>query len=94
MRYARRIDTNQVEIVEFLRKIGLKVYVGHDDILVSDGTKLKWYEIKSHGGRVTEGQKLLEREMPGCYKVVRNAQEIYNDWRYDQTTIPPKTPAD
>ncbi len=94
MQYARRIDSNQVEIVEFLRKIGLKVYVGHDDILVSDGTKLKWYEIKSRNGRVTKGQKRLEKEMPGCYKVVRNAQEIYNDWRYDQTTIPQTTVPD
>ena len=91
MKYALRVDSNQAEVVEALRKLGLKVYLGHDDFLVSDGVTLKWYELKTKSGRLTAGQKTLERELPGCYKVVLsssdkrdNAHEFYQSLGFEQ----------
>jgi len=46
-RFARRVDSNQAEIVEALRKLeGFGVEVGHDDILVG------------YGGNIDLAQKL------------------------------------
>ncbi len=88
MQYARRIDTNQVEIVETLRKLGFSVVVNHDDILVGrDGVTL-WVEIKSKDGRVTKSQEQLLDQYQGAYIVARNFQEITNWFMYGQTTVP------
>ncbi len=43
-----KTDNNQSEIVRALRKIpGIKVEVGHDDILVGYCGKTYWFEIKN-----------------------------------------------
>ncbi len=45
---ADRVDNNQQKIVEALRKIpGVRVEVGHDDVLVGRNGKTYWFEIKN-----------------------------------------------
>ena len=87
MRRAARIDANQPEIVALLRSIpGVTVEVGHDDILVGHKGKTYWFELKTpdcvgKNGKVLEsekkdGQKKLEKEWKGHYKIVWNVDQI------------------
>ena len=86
-----RIDTNQPEIVKALRMIpGCTVETGKDDILVGFRGKTFWFEIKTpdclskQTGKIRDaekkdGQKKLEREWRGHYRIVTSLTEILKD---------------
>lgn len=86
-----RIDNNQVEIVKALRKMGLSVETGMEDILVGHNGKNLWFEIKSsetavskRTGQILESakkdsQKRLEKEWQGHYRIVATLDEILED---------------
>ena len=89
-RYSARTDSNQKEIVEALRKMGLSVYIDVDDIFVGRNGFNFWYELKEpkhvskKTGRINESakkpsQKLLEKDWQGHYKIVSSLEEILDD---------------
>lgn len=90
-RRAAKIDANQPAIVSALRDIpGVTVELDHDDILVGHKGLTYWFEIKApdavskRTGRVKEsekqdGQKRLETEWRGHYRIVATLDEILSD---------------
>ena len=80
-RRAAKVDANQPEIVDNLRKLGYTVEVNHDDILVGHKGRTFWYEIKNVDGRnrKQEGQEKLEKEWKGHYKIVSSLDEILEE---------------
>ena len=90
-RHAARIDSNQREIVEQLRKIpGVKVELNHDDILVGYKGRTYWYEVKdpstvsSKTGDVRQSEKKpsqikLENEWTGHYRIIWKLEQILNE---------------
>jgi len=91
MRRAKKIDSNQRDIVALLRSLpGVTVALDHDDIFIGYKGKNFWYEIKNPDtvskktGKILESakkdsQKKLEREWKGHYKIVSNVYEILDD---------------
>ena len=82
-----KVDSNQVQIVEDLRKLGFSVQPGHDDILVGRCGKTYWFEIKApecrskKTGEILQSAKkksqiTLEAEWKGHYKLVTSLDEI------------------
>ena len=82
-----KVDSNQVQIVEDLRKLGFSVQPGHDDILVGRCGKTYWFEIKAPScrskktGEILQSAKkksqiTLEAEWRGHYKLVISLDEI------------------
>lgn len=80
-RYAAKNDDNQKEIVKDLRKMGISVETGHDDILVGYKGQTRWYEIKNKNGRnrLQESQTTLLSTWKGHYKVVHTLDDILKD---------------
>lgn len=90
-RRAAKIDANQPEIVEALRKInGVSVELNHDDILVGYKGLTYWFEIKTpdcvskQTGLILESakkdsQKKLEAKWCGHYRIVSNIDDILSD---------------
>ena len=90
-RRAAKIDTNQNDIVDALRKIpGVSVQVEHDDILVGYKGCTHWYEIKpphavsKKTGKVNDSflkpsQIKLLKEWCGHYKIVWSLEQILED---------------
>lgn len=87
MRRAKRIDSNQNEIVDQLRSIpGVTVEVDHDDILVGRNGLTYWFEIKTpecvgKNGNVwqselKQSQKDLLKDWAGHYEVVWSIEQI------------------
>lgn len=80
-RRAARVDSNQGEIVKELRKIpGVKVELGHDDILVGFQGKTFWFEIKT-GPKASrqEGQDELNENWTGHYSIVWSTEMILEE---------------
>ena len=81
MSYAARIDTNQPEIVEALRKAGASVQhlhmVGHGcpDILVCFRDLLFLMEIKSGRGKLTIDEQIWHAAWGGQVAIVRTIEE-------------------
>jgi len=90
-RFARRTDSNQAEIVEALRKMGYHVQPGHDDLLVTKFGKMVQVEVKSGTGRLTVGQDILRKAIPGNYTVVTNFQQVVNFFKYGVLYVPDNT---
>jgi len=79
-RRAAKVDANQGDIVKELRKIGVSVEVGHDDILCGYNGKTYWYEIKaSQTSEVKKSQELLLETWKGHYKIVWSLEMILKD---------------
>lgn len=85
-----RIDGNQHEIVEKLRRIpGVTVEVGHDDALVGYKGRTFWYEIKNtdklkkdgtfRKGAIKPDQIRIMENFTGHYRVVTSFEEIMED---------------
>jgi len=81
MRRAARIDANQNELVQALRKIGAKVLflhtLGHDnpDVLVGFRRRNVLLEIKRPGKGATKGQAEFAETWPGETHVVHSIDE-------------------
>ena len=86
-RRAAKIDSNQIQIVDDLRKLGFSVQTGMDDILVGRCGKTYWFEIKAPScrskrtGEILDSKKKdsqikLEQEWKGHYKLVTSLDEI------------------
>ena len=88
MRYARRVDTNQAEIVQALRQIGAhvrdtsQVGDGFPDLVVSWRgvnilVEIKWLRPTSEGGRhgESEGQRIARETWPGPWIVVTSPMD-------------------
>lgn len=79
---AMRIDDNQRDIVDALRKLGISVALKHDDILVGYKQRTYWFEVKNgercfladgvtfRQGALKPGQDKLRRTWMGHYDVV------------------------
>lgn len=67
-----KIDNNQSDIVDKLREIpGIKVEVGHDDILVGYRGKTYWFEIKNPDKVSKKGAFILRSAIkPSQYKLL------------------------
>lgn len=78
MTYARRVDTNQVEVVEYLRKSGYSVVTGMNDLMVGRRGVTLWVELKSKHGRLTPAQQELLANYRGAYLVAHTPEEIEN----------------
>ena len=88
MRYAKKIDANQHEIVKALRARHISVAPEHDDILVGYRGKTWWFELKDEkklflkdgvtfrAGSVTEGQSRLRSVWRGHYAIVWKVEQI------------------
>lgn len=80
-RYLQRIDANQNEIVEALRKAGASVYslasVGHGvpDLLVGFRGQTFLLEVKTRKGRLTHAQKQFHATWDGHIAVVRSVED-------------------
>lgn len=85
-----RIDSNQPEIVEALRKIkGVTVELDKDDILVGYKGRTFWYEIKNpdkvgadgkiRQSALKDSQKKLLKTWTGHYRVVWDVQQILDE---------------
>ena len=76
MRYAKKIDDNQHDIVEALRARHISVAPDHDDVLVGYQGKTFWFEIKDE-------KKLFKKD--GCtFKkgvVLESQAKIASTWR-------------
>lgn len=87
-RYSARTDSNQPDIVKYLRSIpGVTVQVSMDDILVGFRGKNFWFEIKEPGtvskktGKINESaikqtQKDLREKWKGQYNIVHSIEQI------------------
>ncbi len=78
MSYARRVDRNQVEVVEYLRIKGYSVVTGMDDLMIGRFGITLWVELKSKDGKLTPGQQDLLANYKGAYLVAHNPEEIEN----------------
>lgn len=89
-RRAARIDDNQPMIIEELRKRGISVKAGMDDILVGHNDKTYWFELKDpektltkkgtyKKGAIKESQIKLSDEWKGHYKVVHCFEQILEE---------------
>ncbi len=76
----KKVDANQADIVEDLRKAGLSVELDHDDILVGHQGKTYWFEIKTGPkAKVKDSQKRLLKEWKGHYKIVWSTEMILEE---------------
>lgn len=86
-RQAARVDDNQAEIVKELRKMGLSVQLGMDDILVGYRGRTYWFEIKDPAktlkkdgaykkGALKDSQIQLTETWKGHYQVVHSLDQI------------------
>jgi hypothetical protein len=83
MRYAKRVDNNQAQIVKELGQIpGVKVYVLGDpvDLLVGFRARNYLFEIKREDKRgqqsaITDKQKKFIPDWPGQVRIIHNAEE-------------------
>lgn len=90
-RRAKNTDSNQADIVKWLRRIpNVTVEPSHDDILVGCGGFTFWYELKDENvvskktGEIYESkikpkQKDLRENWKGHYKIVWNYHQIIDD---------------
>jgi hypothetical protein len=79
-RRAAKVDANQGEIVEELRKRGYSVELNHDDILVGHNGRTYWFEIKTGPKAVIKpSQKKLLAEYKGHYMIAWNAEVIIRE---------------
>jgi len=90
-RQAAKIDANQPQIVDELRKAGFSVEPGHDDILVGKFGITGWFEIKNpelalskKTGKVLDSaiepsEKKRLNEWRGHYQIVWRTEQIL-DW--------------
>lgn len=78
---AKRTDANQAEIAAALRKAGCSVQdlheVGHGcpDILVGYAGHTWCFEIKVHGGKLTDDEHEWALRWHGQYAVIHSAEE-------------------
>ena len=91
MRRAKKVDSNQADIVKALRTMaGVTVSLDHDDIFVGYRGLNYWFEIKNPGavskktGKIKESakkesQKILEQFWCGHYRIVSSLDEIVID---------------
>jgi hypothetical protein len=89
-RQAARVDSNQGEIVAYLRSMGASVQTGMDDLLVGWKGKTFWFEIKDpektltksgewKSGALKDSQVKLCDEWRGHYQVVHSVEQIIQE---------------
>jgi hypothetical protein len=81
MRKIARVDSNQAEIVDALRKAGARVWDCHrygggfPDLLILYHGAILLIEVKSKGGRMTEEEQVFYNEYQEGMVVVYSAEE-------------------
>jgi Holliday junction resolvase len=81
MRLRGKVDLNQREIVEALRKAGAKVAItsnlgnGYGDLVVGFRGTMMWMECKSKGGRLTQDEKEFYSEWLPYMVVVYSVED-------------------
>ena len=88
MKYKKKVDKNQNQIVKALRDIGYSVELDKDDILVGKHGKTIWIEIKDGSpfrkdGKLTKGfikdsQYKILWDYKGQYNICWNVEQILN----------------
>ena len=90
LRKAARQDSNQKEIVNFLRDIpGVTVELNHNDFLLGYKSRTYWFELKNPERKLKDGtikesairpeQIRLQQNFTGHYKVVSSIKEILDE---------------
>jgi hypothetical protein len=81
-RYAARIDSNQAEIMDALRSLGVWCVDMHwcgrgvPDILAVDLAGTFWVEAKGAHGLITPSEREWARKYPGDLYVVRCVEDV------------------
>ena len=81
MRHAARVDTNQAEIVDALRRAGCSVAVtsslghGFPDLVVGRHDKNYLIEIKHGAGKLTDDEREFHEIWRGSVTVVRSVDQ-------------------
>ncbi len=86
-RFKQRTDTGQASVVATLRKLGITVETGHDDMLCGRNGITLWVEWKSdratskRTGKVLESgikpsQKKIRETFSGAYLITNRIQDI------------------
>lgn len=79
-KYKHRADHNQAEIVRDLRKMGISVELGHDDILVGYRGVTYWFEIKQNKkSPLTPSEEKRKVEWKGQYFIVTSLDDILKE---------------
>jgi Holliday junction resolvase len=80
--YKKKVDTNQAEIVEALRKAGCSVFIassvgrGFPDLVIGKGGRTLLVEVKDKKGVLTEDQIKFHTEWKGsAIVIVRTVEE-------------------
>lgn len=81
MRYRAKVDANQAEVVDALRRAGASVTSlaaigkGCPDLLVGFRGRNYLFEVKSAIGRLTPDQEAFALGWQGGYQIVRSVEE-------------------
>ena len=89
-RRAKKIDSNQPDIVKTLRSIpGVTVELDHDDIICGYKSRTYWFEIKTPDcvgkdgkikpSEIKPSQVKLSKEFTGHYKIVWEIEQILHE---------------
>lgn len=79
--YKRRVDSNQKEIVNDLRKLGFSVFItktltkDFPDLVIGRNRITALVEIKSEEGGLSEGQEKFRKEWKGSQIIVAKTTE-------------------
>lgn len=81
MRWAAKVDLNQPEIVDALRKVGVSVVSlasigqGCPDLLAANGDKCWLVEVKGPKGKLTPDQERFILDWAGTVHLVRSVDD-------------------
>ena len=87
MRLVARVDSNQREIVDALRRVGCRVLLLHrqgagcPDILVGKAGRNVLMEIKTECGELTEAEEEFMMYWPGEAHIVRSVEDALHIMR-------------
>lgn len=85
VRRAAKIDANQPEVVDHLRRAGWSVHVtaplgdGFPDLAVACGRFTALVEVKDGNKRLTQAEQDFQEAWTGVYIIGRNAEQTLRD---------------
>ena len=85
MRRAAKIDINQPDIVDYVRRAGWRVHVtaplggGFPDFAASCGGFTALVEVKQRGGKLTLAEEDFRMKWQGAYIVGRTPEQTLHD---------------
>jgi hypothetical protein len=86
MRYAHAVDGNQDDMIRELEQAGLNVAnlsragAGIPDLVVSDGLRMVWVEVKRKGQKLTVWERAFFEHWPEELRIVAYCTEDVLRW--------------